>query len=519
VNGHGGPAFCGLCGNQTPPGATFCGACGHPVADTVDSRPPQGRRRIWGAKPTKRTAGLSAAFVTLCLVLGFVAVTVYGHFRDKAVRDALASAQTAFDQVLAEFTSASDIEGLNRAGRVSESTSPVLEEELAAVEDSETDLAIAVAELIRAQAGLVSTLSGLSSLSAENLDSWQTISRALSEYSADVEDEAQELSDIDSSAGDGVHDPGEAVSHVRSEVGAFAASALSEVTAGLLQQLRTAGTTADIRQVAAEAARYDAAVSAALDGVDGQSADAQMVTDVGAVLTEVNRLAAIDAENLDAWPESRVALQLGLAKVPVLGDLGRRAVALLDSTIERAQQRLSDWKLAYDEAVADRADDRAQLADYEDLVRGQLQLYSQARTETSAFLDQTSDGYLAYEQISYFPEARQQRQRIRDALGYATVPDGMRDTHDRLVALLSDAVSVMAIAEANGFSWAFWCEGLIALPPGGCDFKDSKSWREFSAGSSRISAEFPNVQAKWAAALVRVQREVQQRSLPPRPEV
>lgn len=459
----------------------------------------------------------SAIGTVVILVAVVVGLAGYAHFRDRGTHEAIDAGQDQFVQVLIRFDDAESVDDLDDAARNAAQVVQDLNEHASSARNSSNDLAVAASDVLEAQADLVSALVAVEGLTPETLKSWQATDAAMTEAGEKLDAATEGLSAVDADAAGELRDPTPTLDHVRKTVGVFAAGALTGVAKDLLTDLSTVSYTTDVQRVAADAAQFGVAVESALDGLEAGSVDARAVENVGALLGQVSALAAIDAENLDAWPSSRVTLQTAIAKVAALDDVGSSAIGNLNQLVSGATQELADWEVEYADAAATRKRDRSNLRQYESGVRAQLRMYSTARNDASKVFDKlTSQNVL--NNSNFFYDATREREYIRDALQYMDPPESMRTVHDQLVALLSDAVDVMGIAETSGWDWLMWCEGSIEVPAG-CDFHEAPSWKEFSAGSSRISKTSDAAQSQWRVSLDSAWKELDERKLPARPTV
>ena len=488
---------------------TGVAAAGEPLLQPGDTPVVYAGRRRWVVA--------SAIGTVVILVAVMVGWAGYAHFRDQGTHEAIDAGQDQFVQVLSRFDEAESVDDLNDAARSAGRVVDTLSGYASDARNSSNDLAVAAGDLLEAQAALVSALAAVERLTPETLKSWQATNAAMTEADGEIDAATERLSAVDAGTARELRDPAPTLGHIRKTVGVFAAGALTGVTEDLLTQLSTARYTTDVQRAAADAAQFGVAVESALAGLESGSADAQVVESVGALLIQVNALAAIDADNLDAWPTSRVALQTAVAGVAALNDIGTRAIGNLNHLVSGATQELSDWKVEYTDAAADRKRDRSRLRQYESGVRTQLRIYSTAREDASKIFDKLNSQNLL-NTSNFFYDATREREYIRDALQYMDPPASMRPAHEQLVALLSDAVDVMGIAEISGWDWLMWCEGLIDLPAG-CDFRDAASWKEFSAGSSRISKDSDAARSQWRVSLDSAWTALDERKLPVRPAV
>ncbi len=512
-------ARCTNCGVAAPRNARHCPGCGAGLTQP-DLLQPAPTEQVPGEVNARSRGRLLVALGTAAVTLGgLVAGGVWLTGADeRAARDAFEAGQLLVAPLVSDLEAAETDDDLTAITDAAEAVAEELNEAADEAVGSDTEFGTPAASVLRHQADFSAAVAALET-DADSLSAWAQAAAVTQESADALSDQMPAMRSADKGAADSVILLDEAAAHLHVFVGRSASDFLSATSADLLRQLGGARYTTDVQRIAGNAAPHAAALPALLDSLgsaQGDLAESRPTLEaMGRLLDEVSALGALDAENLRVWPESRVALQTTSAAIPDLTAAGRQAIGNLNQLVATGLQTLADWRVEYAEAVQRRNQDRAVLQRYVPTVRTQLRLWDQARNEASDFVDRLIDRD-PIPDFRFFAKATRSRQNIRDTLLYTEVPRQMQREHRALVDLLSRSVRVISIAKFDGLNWWLYCE---ESPAASCDFRDSDSWQEFSAGSGRLSADIPGVIARWESALSRVRVGVAGRQLPSKPAV
>lgn len=545
-----GPAYCGHCGAPLGRAFSFCPTCGaslaqpggvaradeaspsrldhsgHVAAATVvtsvlpdaSAAPRSGAggrlRTAWARRPRGRLARVAWACLVL-LVLGVVLGSwLWGRHQDAPVRAAFASADEDFAYAFSVLAAAGSLDDLVAAGVAFGG----VEEDLAGAQlvagarDSSTGRDAAA--VLEAERAVATHAARLSDLQVTDLSAWSDLRVPLSEALAElrtVEGARQNLlEDAPLLAAD-------VFPTVQRAVGDEAAASASRTLATLFTDMGDAAATVDLRQVAARAVDTRVGIDAALEGFPEGSDEAERLAQHRAAYDALAGLAGVDADHLAAWAQVRGDLTTAIGVFrddEVLRGSAQAAANAVDALIRSAQNELRDWRGRYDEAVATRRAEIAAISIYRSAMDQRLDRYGDLRGDLSNFIDRVEypDNSVSYDEgYQVLSDAQFQRQLVRDEMVGLAVPSGVADVHNRIVAVLEDAISATGAAY-EGTLDAEYCTST-------CYYADTPGWQRFRSESSRITEEFDAAVGAWTSAVDGVAASAALRVLPERPVV
>ncbi len=447
------------------------------------------------------------------LALVLAGVWWASELRDRPVRAALARANTTYAVLLADLAGAEDLGSIREAGDRAAAAVVDLEQAGADVAGRDDDFGRAVAEVIAGQGQIALAASRLRELTAAQLGVWGDAERDLTQARSALWVARAALARVEPTQSRDVTDPAKAIDHVRTLVGSTASRTSSRAVTALVGRLTDVVRTAQVRRIGREATATKTAVDAALAGLSGANAD--RVAAAGAVLDELGRLTAVNADHLDVWERVRVRLVEALDRVEVLsGPRATRAVDHLDAFIAEANARMAHWRTIYDRATRKQARARAILARYHSAVRAELTGYQALRAELAEFfgtVEAEEQAEPTTDPATVLAAAQSDREAILGGLEEITVPGPLQDAHAGLEAVVRHA--------ANAVRRAYQSLGEVVPDCPDCGYRDTEGYQRFHAASARITAEYLEAESAWAQALAAVQDSISDQALPKKPKV
>ena len=455
-----------------------------------------------------------AIAVVVVMLTGVGAAYWLNNARKQPALAALRSSQDLVRPLLADLRRANTMNDVRDVGGRAPQALTGLESQLRVVTGSSDELDARIATVLKDDHALVEATQSLGALDATHLDRWAETRAALSTASTALARDASILARSDGDAGRTVVLPTGIASRVSGVVGDFAATTVGVSLRGLLERVGNAATSADLQRVAADAARTAAVVDTAGRSLDASSPQKPIVDAVGGALGVLQRLGAIDADNLTTWPGVRSDLGSALGKVPADQAAGDHAVANVNDLVARGTQRLRDWRVAYAAAVQSKKRDAMALSSYTGDVRSALKDYAAMRTDASDFVTRVENGSVTWtEAFTFLDSAKSDRQGIRDQLNYVHVPDGLSGAHQRLVDVVQHAIEAVQ-SGYDGMNAAYSCADFSS-----CYYADTSGWEAFHSASKAITQEFAAAESGWESAVASARAAVDARSLPAKPVI
>lgn len=562
--------FCTSCGAPSG-GGRFCGGCGAPqdaaaqpvvpaqpaeaphvddpetVADTVVLQPraatvepeptePDLLGLTWSEEEvvapaaavdrrwTRKRSGLVVAGVVAAAALtggGFVGVQYLG---DSGLRTALSSSTRDFNAVVAGVSQAKDVEQVATAADAAEPAADRIDGALDRLGRTTGARETAVRRQLEAERTLLLAVSQLQSVASEPLASWGAAHADVSAAVQGEEATRDALATHHASSAAGLADTEAMLAAVTGAVGPALVEDATAESAKLLESLRSARTTGDLRKLGDAAAPEQAAVEAAAQALpagDGK----QVLVGYAAALDALSNLSTLDGERTGSWAGTRAALAQTFGQVAsAAGSTGGASVRTVldgaltsaDTVVGKAASAMADWKAKTEAAVQARADDTQALTSYASFFRSQAKTYEQLRQDLSTFTDRVEDptaDVTYYEAYEFLSQAAQDRRDVRDLMVGMDVPAEVRTAHQEMVSAIDRAISAVQSAY-DGLEQSQDC-----FYDDCTYYRDTPGWQRFQSESDAISKAYAGAMTRWEAAATTARSTIANRPLPAKPQV
>ncbi len=234
----------------------------------------------------------------------------------------------------------------------------------------------------------------------------------------------------------------------------------TEATTELFVTVSAAESTEDLRSVAAQAESTRADLADTLPTLGAEGPTVRMLASVHDLLVGLGEMSTIDGENLGAWASVRSTLDTSLAEMPERAEVDELAsaatdgIAAVDVLVADAETEIAAWEASVEAAQAQSLENSRSLTvagAYEAAVRSHLKTFSDLEAVSKRLISQVVAGtVLPYDDArTTLTTGALARRQLARSLDLVTVPTGLEDEHDRLVALIGRSGESATVAAAQ----------------------------------------------------------------------